>query len=152
MTAKIKIIKTILEKDKDDIVAYNSLGLAWKSLADWSQKEGVENYKDYYKEALEIYEAGIDKTFRKNTLFMTNAGNMAKYLEDYKLAESYYEEAISVSPGDESYYVLLAELYEYNMNKSEEEIIAVYEAGKKRVLNPLFLEQRKRSFINRFNN
>ena len=138
-----------LKEDEEKIEMYNTLGLAWKSLAEWGRNSKLENYKDYYAEALKVYEAGIEKTLRRNTLLMTNAGNMAKYIEDYELAEDYYKEAISVSPGDVTYYVLLAELYEYNMNKAKEEVIAVYDEGMKVVINPDFLQKRKEVYLNR---
>jgi tetratricopeptide (TPR) repeat protein len=138
-----------LNQNKDEIDNYTALGLAWKSLADWSQKEGVENYKDYYREALKVYQTGIERTQRKNTLLMTNAANMERYLGEYKLAEEYYKEAISVSQGDESYYVYLAELYEYQMGKSKEEILAVYDEGLKWVINKNWLESEKESYLER---
>ena len=141
--------ETSLNQDKDEIDNYIILGLAWKSLADWSQKEGVENYKDYYREALKVYQAGIEKTQRKNTLLMTNAGNMEKYLENYQAAEEYYKEAISVSQGDESYYIYLAELYEYQMGKSKEEILAVYDEGLKWLINKNWLESEKEAYLQR---
>ncbi len=128
---------------------YNTLGLAWKSLAEWSRSAGVENYKGYYKKALEVYEAGVEKTRRRNTLLMTNAGNMAKYIEDYELAENYYKEAISVSPGDETYYVLLAELYEYEMGKTKEEVVAAYDQGIGKAINSGFIIKRKEAYLER---
>ncbi|MBA3047313.1 hypothetical protein KKC83_01510 [Patescibacteria group bacterium] len=138
-----------LKEDENNIEMYNTLGLAWKSLADWGRNSKLENYQDYYAEALKVYEAGIEKTLRKNTLLMTNAGNMAKYLEDYELAEDYYKEAITVSPGEVTYYALLAELYEYEMKKTKEEVAAVYDEGMKRVLDVGFLEKRKDAYLNR---
>lgn len=138
-----------LKEDENNIEMYNTLGLAWKSLADWGRNSKLENYQDYYAEALKVYEAGIEKTLRKNTLLMTNAGNMAKYLEDYELAEDYYKEAITVSPGEVTYYVLLSELYEYEMKKTKEEVAAVYDEGMKRVLDMGFLEKRKDAYLNR---
>lgn len=140
-----------LKKDESRVEIYTTLGLAWKSLADWSQNAGVDNYKDYYQKALGVYEKGIEITRRRNTLLITNAANMAKYLEDYELAEDYYKEAISVSPGDVTYYVSLAELYEYNMGKSKDEIIAVYDEGIKVVIDFGFLQKRKESYLKRAN-
>lgn len=138
-----------LNQNKEEIENYTTLGLDWKTLADWSMKAGAENYKDYYREALKTYQAGIEKSLRRNTLLMANAASMAKYLEDYKLAEDYYKEAISVSPGDESYYIYLAELYEYQMAKPKEEILAIYDEGLKRVLNTGWLTKRKEAYLQR---
>jgi len=139
-------------KEENKVESYVALGLALKSLADWAKNAGVENYKDYYQQALRVYEEGILITNRKNTLFMENAGNMAKYLENYELAEDYYKEAISVSPGDDNYYILLAELYEYRMNKTKEEVAAVYDEGMSRVINPGYLEKLKESYLERAGN
>lgn len=141
-----------LKEDETNIESYVNSGFAWKSLADWAQGAKAPNYKDYYKKALDVYAKGIEVSQRRNTLLMTNAGNMAKYLEDYKSAEDYYKEAISVSPGDATYYVLLAELYEYEMGKTKEEIIAVYDEGLKRTLDVGFLQKRKESYLKRVEN
>lgn len=140
-----------LKEDESRVESYATLGLAWKSLADRAKDLKIANYKNYYKKALEVYEQGILVTIRKNTLFLVNAGNMAKYLEDYEQAEDYYKEAISVAPGDDALYILLAELYEYRLNKSQDEITAVYDEGMKRVLSPEFLKQRKEAYLERSN-
>ncbi|MFA4833837.1 MAG: hypothetical protein WC619_03245 [Patescibacteria group bacterium] len=138
-----------LNQSKEEIENYTTLGLAWKSLAERARQAGIADYAGYYKKALDVYEQGIEKTSRRNTLLMTNAGNMAKYLGDYKLTESYYKEAISVSPGDETYYALLAELYEYEMGKTKEEILAVYDEGMEQALNASWLTARKESYLER---
>jgi len=139
-----------LNKDKTNVSSYLVLGLAWKSLADRVNDLKIEDYKIYYKNALAVYEKGVEITDRKNTVFIVNAGNMAKYLEDYGLAEDYYREAITVAPGEVSHYVLLAELYEYKMGKTKEEILAVYDEGINRVvLSPDFLEKRKGDYLER---
>ena len=38
------------------------------------------------------------------------------------------------------------------MNKTKDEIIAVYDQGIKRVMNPSFLEKRKEGYLKRVNN
>lgn len=138
-----------MDENEDNIENYTGLGLAWKSFADWAGKHKELDNKKYYRQALEVYEKGIKKTNRKNTLFMSNAGIMAKDLGDYSLAENYFKEAIFVAPGDVSLYVLLAELYEYKMNKTEEEIIAVYDDGIKVAVDSGFLVKRKESYLKR---
>jgi|GEM_PF-1723792 len=138
-----------LDKDKADILNYNGLGLAWKSLAEAAQTQKISDGKEYYNEAFKVYQKGIEVSQRKNTVLMVNAGNMAKYLGDYQSAEDYYKEAIAISPGEVTYYLMLAEFYEYNMKKPKEDIIALYEQGKKRVLNPQFLEDRIDDYLTR---
>lgn len=137
-------------KDDTNVGYYSSLGLSWKGLADMEFSKKSENYKIYYQKALESYEKAIDLTKRQNSLFLSNAGNMAKYLENYELAEEYYKESISVDPGNKVYYVSLAELYEYRMNKTKEEIMAVYEEGKENIIDPNFLEEREETFLERW--
>jgi len=128
------------EKDKE-IEYYLELGLAWKSLADRTRD------KDHYQKALEAYEKGIKASGRKNTVLLNNAGNMAVYLEDYKKAAEYYEESISISPGDAESYIRLANLHQEYLKSSPEAIIGIYDRGIARMLNPDILEQRKRMYL-----
>lgn len=129
---------------------YVNLGFACKSLADQVANSDKQASLPFYKEALKAYEDGIIKTNRRNTLFLMSAGNMKKYLGDYAGAAEYFKEAISVSPGDVTYYVSLAELYEYDMRKSKAEILAVYEQGlKMAVMDRGVLESRKKLFLER---
>lgn len=138
-----------MEEDEKNIENYTNLGLMWKWLADKACEIKAPNCADYYQEALEVYEKAIVLSERKNTLFMANAGNMARYLKDYARAEDYYKEAISVAPGDYPLYFTLAELYEYDMKKGKNEIVALYDAGIKRVLNPAVLESYKQEYLER---
>lgn len=138
-----------MEEDEKNIENYTNLGLMWKWLADKACEIKAPNCADYYQEALEVYEKAIVLSERKNTLFMANAGNMARYLKDYARAEDYYKEAISVAPGDYPLYFTLAELYEYDMKKGKDEIVALYDAGIKRVLNPAVLESYKQEYLER---
>ena len=132
-----------LKEDENNLVVYSSLGFAWKSLADRTLEP------KHYQRALEVYQQGIEKSQRKNSTLIMNAGNMAKYLEDYELAADYYQEAISLAPGESSYYISLAELYEFQLKKPKEEVLAVYDEALKRVMNPDFIERRKQSFLER---
>ncbi len=124
-----------------EIATYADLGLAFKSLADQTQDT------KYYQAALETYEKAIDLTQRKNTIFILNAGNMAVYTGDYQTAKSYYEEAISVAPGDISGYQKLIELHMYQLKSPKEDIIAVFDKGIKRMFNPAALKKWKESYL-----
>ena len=141
-----------LKNDPERVETYTTLGIVLKTLADKACDLEVPDCKDFYQAALDNYEDAIALTNRSNTLFMVNAASMAKYLGRYEVAEEYYKEAISVSPGDYSYYVSLAELYEYRMNKSQEDILAVYDEGITRVINPDILEDYKNDYLERVNN
>ncbi|MBI4812713.1 hypothetical protein HY798_04770 [Candidatus Falkowbacteria bacterium] len=152
LTAQIDDVIKWEEKLKEDetrVESYTTLGLVWKSLADKACDLKIENCLDYYGEALKVYEKGVEATMRKNTLFLTNAGNMVRYLKNYAKTEDYYREAISVAPGDASLYLSLVELYEYDMKKSKEEITAVFDEGIKRLVNPAILEKNKESYLER---
>lgn len=137
------------EMNPDDIAQYNHLGLAWKGLADRVNDLKLSNRDYFYEQALDVYLAGVEASDRKNTLLIVNAGNMAQYLEKYEQAEDLYKEAIFVSPGDWTYYVRLADLYEYKMKKSSDEILAVYESGEEKVMNPESLITIKEQYLNR---
>jgi len=133
--------KEKLKEDENRIESYATLGMAWKKLGDQT------NNLIYYREALKVYQKAIDKTKRSNTLFLTNAAKMAIYLKEYNLAENYFKEAIIVSPGESMYYIDLAELYEYNLKKSKEEILAVFDDGIKKIINPEFLIKYKENYL-----
>ena len=138
-----------MEEDEKNIENYTNLGLVWKWLADKACEIKAPNCAGYYQKAMSVYDQAIVLSERKNTLFMANAGNMARYLKDYARAEDYYKEAISVAPGDYSLYITLAELYEYDMKKSKNEIAAFYDEGIKKVLNPAVLEKSKLEYFKR---
>ena len=138
-----------LKEDEARVESYATLGLAWKSLADQVCNLKISDCEKYYADALKIYEKAVEVTKRRNTLFLMNAGNMARYLKDYAKTEDYYREAISVAPGDTTLYLTLGELYEYDMKKTKEEIIALYDEGAKRVMNPAPLESAKKGYLER---
>jgi len=141
-----------LKGEPNNVTNYLALGMAWKNIGDKAKDLKLSNYQDYYRKALESYKQGVEISQRKNTLVMVNAGRMAEYLEDFNLAEEYYKEAITVSPGDVTYYVALAELYEYKMHKPKEEITALYDQGMKKVLDRGFLQARKDDYLKRTEN
>lgn len=120
---------------------YANLGLAWKSLADRTKNNA------YYREALAVYEKGIQASGRKNTLFLFNAGNMAIYLKDYQRARQYYEEAMRAAPGDPEAYIRLANLHKDYLRSSPTVIIAIYDKGIKRMVMAAPLMQEKENYI-----
>ncbi len=149
LVEKVKKNKAILVNDKESIINYTNLGLAWKSLADYAMSYKVEDYKEYYKQAQLVYEEAIEKTNRLNTLFLVNAAKMAIYNQEFSVAEDFFKESIVVARGDAVLYAELAELYEYHMSKTKEEILEVYDLGIKNVVQPTRLEKRKQEYINR---
>lgn len=138
-----------LKENETRVESYATLGLIWKGLADQACNLKAPNCEKYYGDALKVYEKAVEITKRRNTLFLINAGNMARYLKDYAKTEDYYREAISVAPGDASLYLTLGELYEYDLKKTKEEIVALYEEGIKRMLDPRILEKAKEEYLER---
>ncbi|MBI5221737.1 MAG: hypothetical protein HY979_02960 [Candidatus Magasanikbacteria bacterium] len=119
-----------LAKHPDNAALYFDLGLYWKSIAEQGGP------KEFFNKSLMVYEQGIEKFGQKNILFYLNAGKLAEHVDDFVKAESYYQKAIAISSGDESGYLDLAELYEYRFKKSKDEIVAVFQAGEKKLVNP----------------
>lgn len=122
---------------------YVSLGFWWKSLADQTLDVA------YYRQAMRVYEAGIELTKGKDALLIINAGNMARYVKDFSLAEKRYLAALALAPGDWSLYERLIELYEYDMKKSKDEILAVYDEAKKRVIATEPVDASREAFLAR---
>jgi tetratricopeptide (TPR) repeat protein len=133
----------ILKEEKDKLENYAALGLAWKSLADRTKNP------EHYQRALGVYEEAIEKTGGQNGLYWLNAGNMENRLKNYQKAEEYYLKAIGVAPAETTYYFALADLYEYQLNKSKEAIVAVYDQGISQSLFPEALEKRKEQYLKR---
>lgn len=133
----------ILAEDETRTEAYLGLGLAWKSLADRTRAD------EHYKQALDIYEAGSHAVGRTNSILLANAGNMAIQLKQYDLVEDYYLEAIALAPGDTSLYIDLATVYEYDLQKPVEEIVAFLDKGIAVAIPPTALERHKESLLRR---
>lgn len=138
---EIKTFSKKLGEDRERVETYLTLGLAWKSLADRTQDS------EHYRQALKIYQQGIEITRRRNTVLLNNAGDMAEYLGDFKLAEDYYKEAIEVAPGDPIGYAKLVDLYRWKLKKPSEEIIAVFDQGIARMFNPAPLKAAKEQYL-----
>jgi len=115
-----------IKKDKMDYEAYLEAGLAWKSLGDQTQN------KIFYQKSKEIYQKQTE-VFPNFWVPWWNLANLEKNLGEYSEAKNSFKKAIEISPGEGMIYLGLIELYRYNFNKSESEIIAVYEEALKRV-------------------
>ncbi|HAT03340.1 MAG TPA: hypothetical protein DCS29_00995 [Candidatus Magasanikbacteria bacterium] len=130
-------------EDPTRIETLSTLGIAWKSLADRTKDDR------HYERALEVYKEGIEKTEHKNTLFMRNAAIMCVYLKRYDAAADFYLEAIEVTPGDQELYVGLAELYEYHLGKSSDEITSLLDKGIERSPFSSQIQSHKERYLNR---
>lgn len=120
--------KAIIEAGTDENGNYLAEGAAWKMIGD-ATKDVI-----WHKLALKAYEDGIAVTDEKNTLFLTNAGQIAETIGDYDKAKDYYEMAIDLSPGDVSYYLMYIHLMRYKLEAKPDEILAAYANAVERVL------------------
>lgn len=115
----------IKNKPEDEVPLLVSIGFDWKSLGDLTK----DNF--FYAKALEAYQKGIDKSEGKNIAFYWNAGKVAELMGNFTLAENYYKQAIQIAPSYGETYNYLADLYIHRLNKSQDEILAVYTDGLK---------------------
>lgn len=129
-----KRLKT--EKQNEVNLLFN-IGFYWKGLGELTE----ENF--FFEKSLAIYEQGMKVTADKNVLFYWNAGKVAERLGDFSLAEEYYKKSITISPSYEDGYEDLADLYQYKLKKTPEEILAIYDAGIEAAMGDanLFLEK-----------
>lgn len=132
-----------LQEDATRPGTYLTLALAWKSLADRTRNT------EHYEQALRLYEHGVELTERKDTTFLTNAAKMATYTGDFVTAESYFNEAITVAPGDTDIYIWLAELYEYQMKKPADTIVSLLDRGIARAMTSEVLKEYKADYLAR---
>lgn len=137
-----------LAKDPEAAAKYFDVGLSWKSIAE--QMQGDEDDRlPFFKRSLSVYERGIARFGQKNILFYLNAGNLAERIGDFQKAERYFRKAIEISPADESGYIELAELFSYKLNKGKEEILAIFNAGLKVMVDQTPLTQARAAYLRR---
>lgn len=140
---KVKKSQEEMAKNPEKASVYFDLGLYWKSIAELGGGE------PFFKESLKVYEKGIEKFGQKNILFYLNGGKLAERLEDYNKAEQYYRKAIEISSADESGYLYLVDLYSYQMKKTEEDVLKVFEEGQKKMMNSMPLIAGRASYLRR---
>jgi tetratricopeptide (TPR) repeat protein len=138
-----KIQEAKIKASPEKAGIYLTLALDWKSLGDLSGTGA------FYKKSLAVYEDVIKKFGTKNILFYLNAGKVAELVPDFGKAETYYKKAIEISPGDDSGYTDLAELYDYKLHKTKEEVVAVYTQGAKKLVNPIVMIGQRGSYLRR---
>lgn len=120
--------EAIIAEKPNEIQHYLAVGAAWKLIGDATRE------KQWYKLSLDAYERGIEITKRKNSTFLTNAGQIEEQLGNYTQAKSYYLESIDLSPGDAGYHLLYINLLRYKLKASPEVILAAYDVGLSRVI------------------
>lgn len=135
-----------IKAEPEEAAHYLSASLNWKTIAELLPP-GASERRIFYSRALGVLETGIVKFGQKNIVFYLNAGHLAEYLEDYATAENYFKQAIGRSPGDETGYLALADLYRYRLGKSPAEVAAVYMSGISRIPEPAPLLAARASFL-----
>ncbi|HBF67040.1 MAG TPA: hypothetical protein DDW36_01285 [Candidatus Magasanikbacteria bacterium] len=123
LITNIQKVEEEVKKDPGLVERYAQLGLAWKSLAEQTKDKAV------FSKARDAYIRGIELTGRRSSIYLLNAGVVSELMEEYTEAERYYQMAVESTPGDAEPYLKLASLYRLFLNKSKEEIMAVYDKG-----------------------
>jgi len=117
----------IFKVEEKDYQTYLEEGLHWKSLGDQTGNS------EYYLKAEKIYRE-MTKKFPNYWVPWWNLGNLERILKKFEEAEKSFKKAIEIAPGEGMLYLGLIELYQYNLKKSEEEILAIYQEALKRVV------------------
>lgn len=128
-------------KNPTDYSAYIRAGFYWKTLGEATKQEM------FFDRSLDAYFGAIEQFGMQYALPYENAGNIYKLRGDFKKAEEMYKKAIEVTPGEPDLYVRLAELYRFDMKKSPEEILAVYDEGVERCLTTMPLAISKAAYL-----
>lgn len=139
-----------LSLDPENQTFYLQIGLGWKSIAERSVNPDVKKY--FFSKSLGVYRVGVDMFENKNILFYLNAGNVAKVLNTYPVAEDYYKQAVSNFPGEAEAYLKLADLYIYSMHMPTDKVLEVYDAGLKRVFNAQSILQARAEYYKKIGN
>ena len=117
----------IFKVEEKDYQTYLEEGLHWKSLGDQTGNS------EYYLKAEKIYRKMTEK-FPDYWVPWWNLANLQRQLKEFEEAEKSFKKAIEIAPGEGNLYLGLIELYQYDLKKSEEEILAVYQEALKRVV------------------
>ena len=120
--------EVLVTEKPTEIQNYLAAASAWKLIGDATHDDV------WYELSLQAYERGITITKRKNSLFLSNAGQIEEQMGNYSKAKSYYLESIDLSPGDTSYHLMHINLLRYKYKADPSEILAAYELGMNRVL------------------
>jgi len=117
----------IFKVEEKDYQTYLEEGLHWKSLGDQTGNS------EYYLKAEKIYRKMTEK-FPDYWVPWWNLANLQRQLKEFEEAEKSFKKAIEIAPGEGNLYLGLIELYQYDLKKSEEEILAIYQEALKRVV------------------
>jgi tetratricopeptide (TPR) repeat protein len=119
---------------------YVQAAFYWKTIADVTKEEM------FYQRALDTYLLAIKKA-EKSSVVYTSAGNIYRILKNPSKAEEMYRMALEMTPGEAELYIRLAELYRYDMNKSVDDVLKIYEEGMKKIVAPAPLLISKAAYL-----
>jgi len=117
-----------IKEDSENYDAYMSLGFNWKSIGEATKDD------KYLWRAIDAYSEVIKKWGPTAYLPFLNRANTYILLGEYNRAEDDLKLSIELDPGEQNLPVALADLYKNYLNKSDEEIRAVYETAMDRVV------------------
>lgn len=124
-----------------DFNAYLRAGFSWKVLGE-STKQDI-----FFDRSLDAYLGAIKQFGVQYAMPYVNAGNIYKLRGDFKTTEEMFKKALEITPGEPDLYVRLAELYRFDMKKSPEEILAIYDEGVKRCVSTMPLAISKAAYL-----
>jgi len=111
----------IVDKAKQEAEYFEFIneGLKFKS-------EGDAGNKDSYYKSIEAYQKASDVAEGKVWIPYLNLGNVYRLVSDFENAEKSYDKGIEIAP-EGTIYKAKINMYRYELKKSEEEMIVVYE-------------------------
>jgi len=112
-----------VKKDPTFYDGWMSLAFNWKGIGEVLKDE------KYLWRSAKLYDEVIKCWGTKAYLPFLNQANVYIELEEYDKAENDLKIALEQDIGEQNLYIALADLYRLYMNKSKEDVMAVYEKG-----------------------
>lgn len=106
---------------------YLNEGLKYKS-------EGDAGNKDSYYKSIEAYQKASDVAEGKVWIPYLNLGNVYRLVADFKNAEKSYDKALEIT-SESTVYKAKIDMYRYELKKSEDEMVVIYEEAIEKVVD-----------------
>ena len=118
---------------------YINEGLKYKS-------EGDAGNKDSYYKSIEAYQKASDIAEGKVWIPYLNLGNVYRLVADFKNAEKSYDKALEIAP-EGTVYKAKIDMYRYELKKSEDEMIVIYEDAIEKVVDNVDLMKNYAAYL-----
>ena len=118
---------------------YINEGLKYKS-------EGDVGNKDSYYKSIEAYQKASDIAEGKVWIPYLNLGNVYRLVADFKNAEKSYDKALEIAP-EGTVYKAKIDMYRYELKKSEDEMIVIYEDAIEKVVDNVDLMKNYAAYL-----